>query len=32
MALSYGYDGLTIQGDINMEYHKITNLPNPTIN
>ena len=31
MALSYGYDGFPIQGDINMDYHKITNLPNPTI-
>ena len=29
MALCYGYDGFTIPGDLNMDYHKITNLPTP---
>ena len=30
MALSYGYDGLTMHGDIAMDTQKITNLPDPS--
>ena len=32
MALSYGYDGFTINGDIDMDNNKITNLPDPSSN
>ena len=32
MALAYGFDGEIIGGDIDMEFNRILNLPNPTRN